>query len=459
MRDGGRCCFIGISDVETVAHVPITHVVRRRISLVGSYGARASPTAGAARDCRAGWRRPSRRHHAPFRPGGGGRGLLAAQGAQDYRPRHRALPVEWKEYHVDGPPKLRRFGLPLAFSIEGRMVRVYDEQQLLAVVSDPSKLRSLLLELIPPDSEFLEYWSEAPNLMLAAAYSASHSGLVDDPSMGDYDQLVTELLRNSSNSVDDTHPWDGTIALSWAAHSNNVKVITALLDAGASIRNAPTMATLRSHGQHWSKLRSRAAAAQSRRETDLVNRSGRTALVISNDCGSRARARTRSRVCSSSAVCSSCAPRRTHAHGSSTTGRWPCPSCQTRVSACSSPTSSSAAFDRRACRPTRCVTLVEAAGRERRGCGVQHERARNHRRQHGVAAVRLVAPRNPRRDADEVAPSRRCGRDALRAASLADCMLLARPGQAALSKEWLGSLLYMLGLALGKIISRMTDTL
>ena len=42
VRDGGRCCFIGISDVKTVAHVPITHVVRRRISLVGSYGARAS---------------------------------------------------------------------------------------------------------------------------------------------------------------------------------------------------------------------------------------------------------------------------------------------------------------------------------------------------------------------------------------------------------------------------------
>ena len=32
----------GISDVKTKAEVPITHIVRRRISLVGSYGARAS---------------------------------------------------------------------------------------------------------------------------------------------------------------------------------------------------------------------------------------------------------------------------------------------------------------------------------------------------------------------------------------------------------------------------------
>ena len=38
VRDGGRCCFIGISDVKTVAHVPITHVVRRRISRVGRVG-------------------------------------------------------------------------------------------------------------------------------------------------------------------------------------------------------------------------------------------------------------------------------------------------------------------------------------------------------------------------------------------------------------------------------------
>eukprot|EP00964_Phaeocystis_antarctica_P021586 scaffold11995_cov61-Phaeocystis_antarctica.AAC.1 len=42
VRDGGKACFIGISDVKTKAEVPITHVVRRRISLVGSYGARAS---------------------------------------------------------------------------------------------------------------------------------------------------------------------------------------------------------------------------------------------------------------------------------------------------------------------------------------------------------------------------------------------------------------------------------
>ena len=42
VRDGGKACFIGISDVKTRAEVPITHIVRRRISLVGSYGARAS---------------------------------------------------------------------------------------------------------------------------------------------------------------------------------------------------------------------------------------------------------------------------------------------------------------------------------------------------------------------------------------------------------------------------------
>ena len=42
VRDGGTACFIGISDVRHKAEVPITHIVRRRISLVGSYGARAS---------------------------------------------------------------------------------------------------------------------------------------------------------------------------------------------------------------------------------------------------------------------------------------------------------------------------------------------------------------------------------------------------------------------------------
>jgi len=42
VRDGGRTAFIGIADVKTKAEVPITHVVRRRISLNGSYGARAS---------------------------------------------------------------------------------------------------------------------------------------------------------------------------------------------------------------------------------------------------------------------------------------------------------------------------------------------------------------------------------------------------------------------------------
>lgn len=42
VRDGGKACYVGIADVRTKAEVPITHVVRRRISLVGSYGARAS---------------------------------------------------------------------------------------------------------------------------------------------------------------------------------------------------------------------------------------------------------------------------------------------------------------------------------------------------------------------------------------------------------------------------------
>mmetsp|Transcript_41546 Transcript_41546/g.129238 ORF Transcript_41546/g.129238 Transcript_41546/m.129238 type:complete len:186 (+) Transcript_41546:1-558(+) len=42
VRDGGKACYVGIADVKTRAEVPITHVVRRRISLVGSYGARAS---------------------------------------------------------------------------------------------------------------------------------------------------------------------------------------------------------------------------------------------------------------------------------------------------------------------------------------------------------------------------------------------------------------------------------
>mmetsp|Transcript_128949 Transcript_128949/g.248435 ORF Transcript_128949/g.248435 Transcript_128949/m.248435 type:complete len:425 (-) Transcript_128949:45-1319(-) len=42
VRDGGRAAYIGISDVKTKAEVPITHMVRRRITLAGSYGARAS---------------------------------------------------------------------------------------------------------------------------------------------------------------------------------------------------------------------------------------------------------------------------------------------------------------------------------------------------------------------------------------------------------------------------------
>eukprot|EP00434_Breviolum_minutum_P001097 symbB.v1.2.000961.t1/scaffold39.1/size394969/5 len=42
VRDGGRACYVGIASATTKAEVPITHLVRRRISLVGSYGARAS---------------------------------------------------------------------------------------------------------------------------------------------------------------------------------------------------------------------------------------------------------------------------------------------------------------------------------------------------------------------------------------------------------------------------------
>jgi len=41
VRDGGRAAYIGIADIKTKAEVPITHIVRRRISLNGSYGARA----------------------------------------------------------------------------------------------------------------------------------------------------------------------------------------------------------------------------------------------------------------------------------------------------------------------------------------------------------------------------------------------------------------------------------
>eukprot|EP00933_Yihiella_yeosuensis_P081580 TRINITY_DN95233_c0_g1_i1.p1 TRINITY_DN95233_c0_g1~~TRINITY_DN95233_c0_g1_i1.p1 ORF type:complete len:413 (-),score=67.85 TRINITY_DN95233_c0_g1_i1:105-1343(-) len=42
VRDGGRACYIGIANPKVHAEVPITHVVRRRITLAGSYGARAS---------------------------------------------------------------------------------------------------------------------------------------------------------------------------------------------------------------------------------------------------------------------------------------------------------------------------------------------------------------------------------------------------------------------------------
>mmetsp|Transcript_35562 Transcript_35562/g.94611 ORF Transcript_35562/g.94611 Transcript_35562/m.94611 type:complete len:396 (-) Transcript_35562:467-1654(-) len=42
VRDGGKACYIGIADVNAKAELPITHLVRRRITLTGSYGARAS---------------------------------------------------------------------------------------------------------------------------------------------------------------------------------------------------------------------------------------------------------------------------------------------------------------------------------------------------------------------------------------------------------------------------------
>mmetsp|Transcript_51288 Transcript_51288/g.96104 ORF Transcript_51288/g.96104 Transcript_51288/m.96104 type:complete len:97 (+) Transcript_51288:222-512(+) len=42
VRDGGRACYVGIASPSVRAEVPITHIVRRRISLIGSYGARAS---------------------------------------------------------------------------------------------------------------------------------------------------------------------------------------------------------------------------------------------------------------------------------------------------------------------------------------------------------------------------------------------------------------------------------
>ena len=42
VRDGGRACYVGIASPRVRAEVPITHIVRRRISLVGSYGARLS---------------------------------------------------------------------------------------------------------------------------------------------------------------------------------------------------------------------------------------------------------------------------------------------------------------------------------------------------------------------------------------------------------------------------------
>ena len=38
VRDGGSACYVGIAAATTKAEVPITHLVRRRISLVGSYG-------------------------------------------------------------------------------------------------------------------------------------------------------------------------------------------------------------------------------------------------------------------------------------------------------------------------------------------------------------------------------------------------------------------------------------
>uniref|UniRef100_A0A0G4FWA3 Enoyl reductase (ER) domain-containing protein n=1 Tax=Chromera velia CCMP2878 TaxID=1169474 RepID=A0A0G4FWA3_9ALVE len=39
-RDGGRTVMVGLADTQAKAQVPITHLVRRRISVLGSYGAK-----------------------------------------------------------------------------------------------------------------------------------------------------------------------------------------------------------------------------------------------------------------------------------------------------------------------------------------------------------------------------------------------------------------------------------
>jgi len=42
VRDGGRAVMVGIAAVGVDAAVPITHIVRRQITVKGSYGARAT---------------------------------------------------------------------------------------------------------------------------------------------------------------------------------------------------------------------------------------------------------------------------------------------------------------------------------------------------------------------------------------------------------------------------------
>jgi len=41
LRDGGRAVIVGVAPIGTMAHVDITHLVRRKIQIHGSYGAKA----------------------------------------------------------------------------------------------------------------------------------------------------------------------------------------------------------------------------------------------------------------------------------------------------------------------------------------------------------------------------------------------------------------------------------
>jgi len=322
-----------------------------------------------------------------------------------------------------------------------------DEKELLAVASDPSKLRPLLIDAAL-DDHLRKFVEQFPTIVLAATQQN-----IEDPTKGDCSKLVTELLRNGSGSISDFVPFDGGTALMWAAYLNNAKCVTVLLDAGADIDLASTDGTT---PLGWAAIAANFGIAQHLLDrgakTDLADMSGRTALVKANDnqrravevqkhktthllvergqfvMRSRGHPRAR-RQLHNRALVQSLVPNDGECM----------PVAYERLAR---------TFQGGACAGLHdCVTLVAAAERY-----AARLRSSNIERAQGLVDVstRLqlcAAALLETLDEQQIKSflSRRPGRAALCAASISECkLLLARPGlQLALNRQWHGSLLYM----------------